>query len=220
MLGKDKVFPEKIVKELGDKWLFCETWVKKYPVCFLTHRHIDNVIELRKEQNIKYEEVESIEAEISPIDQQCDRPEPKDEEDLQFSFQSVLSAALLDGDVNLSHVTKEAVYDPRLKEARTKVKLTIHPDWPPYLDQSMIDVPARLTVKMKDGRQFTKERWRIIGSPEDPLTMEQIQGLYSKFTQGILSEAHIRRTMEAISNLEELVDMQELMDILVFRHRI
>jgi 2-methylcitrate dehydratase PrpD len=220
MLGKDHVTPEKIIKELGNEWIFCETWIKKYPVCFLTHRHIDNIIELRKEQNIKYEEVEYIEAEISPVDEQCDRPEPRDEEDLQFSFQNVLGAAMLDGDVNLSHVTKEAVYDPRLKEARSKVRLIIHDDWPHYLDEAMANVPAKLTIKMKDGRQFTKERWRVIGSPEYPLTMEQIQALYKKFTEGILSEEHIRKTCDAISSLEELTDLQEIMDILVFRHRI
>lgn len=164
--------------------------------------------------------MESIGAEIGPIDQQCDRPEHKDEEDQQFSFQSVLSADLLDGDLNLSHGTEKAVYDPRLKEARTKVKLTIHPDWPHYLDESMANVPARLTLKMKGGRKFLKERWRPIGQSEDPLTLEQIQGFYSKFTKGILPEEQIRKSSDATLNMEELSDMQEFMDILVFRHRI
>ena len=70
---------------------------------------------------------------------------------------------------------------------------------------------------MKDGREFSKERMYIIGSPREPLTMEQLLELYSKFTRGILSEEQIRRTSEAILNLENLSNMEELMDRLVFR---
>jgi len=74
--------------------------------------------------------------------------------------------------------------------------------------------------KTKDGRKFEKERWRIVGSPEEPLNMEQLQGLYSKFTQGILPDEQVRKTRDAILHLEELSDVEELMDMLVFRHRI
>ncbi len=219
MLGKDNVTPDKIVQDLGKRWLFCETWIKKYPCCFLQHRAIDALLDLKKEKKLSYDEVETIEVDISPIDQQCNRPEPKNEEDLQFSFQNVLGAAMVDGDVNLSHVHEDAVYNPKLKEARKKVKLIPHDDWPASLNAAMTEVPSHVTIKTKDGRKFEKERWRIVGSPEEPLNMEQIQGIYSKFTQGILPEKQIVRTREAIMNLEKLSDMEELMDILVFRHR-
>lgn len=220
LMGKERVTPEKIVKDLGKKWLFCETWIKKYPVCFLTHRHIDTLLDLMKEKKFKYEDIESVEADISVIDQQCNRPEPKNEEDLQFSFQNVLGAALLDGDVNLYHVSEDAVHDPRQMEARTKIKLIVHEDWPPSLNAAMTEVPSHLTVKLKDGRKLEKERWHIIGCSEEPLPMERLKAFYAKFTNGILSEGQIRKTMDAISNMEQLSDVEELMDILVFRHKI
>jgi len=220
LLGKEKVTPDKIVKDLGRKWLFCETWIKKYPVCFLTHRHIDTLIELREKHNLSYEEVETIEAEVGPAEEICDRPEPKTDMDLPFSFQNILGAAMLDGDVNLNHIAEEAVDAPRLKEARSKVKLIHHADWPHTLNAAMTEVPARLIIKMKDGSEFSGERWHIIGSQEEPLTMGQLQELYSKFTRGILPEEQIRRTGEAILNLEKLSDMEEFMDMLVFRHKV
>ena len=48
----EKVAPEKIAADLGKHWVFCEIWVKKYPCCFLLHRQIDSVIELKKEHNL------------------------------------------------------------------------------------------------------------------------------------------------------------------------
>lgn len=220
VLGRERVSPRKIVDDLGKRWLLREIVIKKYGCCFLTHRHIDTLIELKKEHRLSYEEVETIEADISPIGELCNRPEPKTAMELQFSFQNVLGAALLDGDVNLNHVAEDAIDDPRLREARKKVKLIVHPDWPRELDSSITEVPARLTIKMRDGREFSKERMYIIGSPREPLTMEQLLELYSKFTRGILSEEQIRRTSEAILNLENLSNMEELMDRLVFRQGI
>jgi 2-methylcitrate dehydratase PrpD len=220
MMGKDNVEPEKIIKNIGKDWISSETWIKKYPTCLLTHKHIDNLLELKKKHNLTAEEVVTIEAEISPIDELCDRPEPKDEEDLQFSFQHLLAAALLDGDVNLSHVTKESVYDLRIREVRPKVKLNTHADWPHFLDAAMATVPSRLTLKTKDGRTLQTERMCVIGAPEDPLSMEQLEELYTKFTRGILPDEHVNRTRDAISRLEELSDVEELMDVLVFRHKV
>lgn len=220
MIGPDLVQPEKIIKDLGKQWIFTETWIKKYPVCFLMHRQIDNLLELKEKYHFKPEEVESIEVEVSPADEKCNRPLPHDEEDLQFSFHNSLAAALLDGDVTVGHVTKEAVNTPQLIEYRKKVKVNIHEGWPTTLDDAMSNVPARMVVKLKDGKVLKAERMRVLGSQEVPLSSAQIKNLYVKFTKGILSDAHIEKTYNIIMNLEEYNDMQELMDILVFRHRI
>lgn len=220
VLGKDQVTPEKMVQDLGKKWVFCETWIKKYPVCFPLHRHVDTLLELRKEHRLTYEEIESVEADIAPCAKLFSRPEPVNEGDLQFSFQNVLGAAILDGDVNLSHVDKEALFNPRLKEARSKVKLIPHEDWNCEVSQVAVKPPVRVTVKTRDGRTFSKERKYLIGSPEEPLTMKQVEGLYSKYTKDILSEQHTNDSKRAILHLEELEHLEELMHILVFGHRI
>ena len=78
----------------------------------------------------------------------------------------------------------------------------------------MLKEPARISVKTKDGRAFSKERRFPIGSPDEPLTMDQFRGLYNKFSEGILPEREISRAADAILNLEELSDLSELMSIL------
>jgi 2-methylcitrate dehydratase PrpD len=221
MLGQDYVKPEKLIKDLGKKWIFTETWIKKYPVCFLMHRQIDNLIELRGKYHIKPEDVEMIEVEVSPADNiQCNRAQPHDEEDLQFSFQNSLAAALLEGDVTVNHVTKEAVNTPALIEYRKKVKVVEHEGWPTSLDDAMSNVPAKMVIKLKSGKTLSAERMRVLGSQENPISSEQLKQLYVKFTQGILSDANIEKTYNIIVNMEGYNDLQELMDILVFRHKV
>lgn len=218
LLGKDKVKPERMVEGLGKQWLFCETWIKKYPLCLLQHRYVDALLELKKEHKFAYDQVETIEAHINKGYQLCDRPEPKTERDLQFSFQHSLGTAMLEGDLGLNHIDTQVIGDPRYEEAHKKVKLISHPEWPTGIDaDAMTKIPARVIVKLKDGREFTKERWNFLGSPEEPLTMKQFEGLYNKFTQFVLTKDQIEKTKNAILNIEKFSFMDELMDTLVYK---
>jgi 2-methylcitrate dehydratase PrpD len=211
-LGKERVVLEKIVENLGEKWLVSEIWIKKYPCCFLMHRQIDSIIELKKQQKLSMDDIQAIEVHASLAEKACDRPDPSNEGNLQFSFQHVLSAAMLDGDVNLRHICEEAVDEPRLKSSRSKIKIIYHPELPIDFNKA----PARVIVKMKDGREFSKERSYPIGHPtQDPLKLEQVQELYAKFTQGILKENEISRTMDMVLNLEKIKNVRELTEVLL-----
>lgn len=210
-LGEKRVIPEKMVEDLGRKWLICEIWIKKYPCCFLLHRQIDSVIELKQQHKFSYEEVKTIEVHASPADKICDRPEPKIEGDLQFSFQHVLAAALLDNDVNLKHITKDALDDSRLMEARSKVKFILYPD----LSSEFMGAPAHIVIKMKGGMEFSRNRVYPIGHPKEPLTTEQLRQLCAKFTRDRLPEKNISRVADMVLNLERLNNIKELIDILL-----
>jgi 2-methylcitrate dehydratase PrpD len=209
-LGKERVVPEKMVEDLGKRWILREIAIKKYPCCVLLHRYIDSVIELRKQHNLSLEGVKVIEVHASPGDVNCNRPDPKDENDMQFSFQHTLAAAMLRGDVGLKDMSPEAVSDSKLKEGRTKVNFVLHPE----LSSLYLEAPTRVVIKTNDGREFSRERQYAIGGPEEPLTAEQHRGLYYKFTQGILKEGDISRTADMILNLEKLKNVKELNEVL------
>jgi 2-methylcitrate dehydratase PrpD len=215
LIGKDRVIPEKIVFNLGKEWRVHDIWVKKYPCCFHMHRHIDAVLELIKEKNISYEQIESVKVHISHLEEICDRPKPKSIGDLQFSFQNAMAAIMLDRDINFNHVAPEKILDHKFTEARAKIEVIKHPDWVP---KYAMETPARIDVKLKDGKDFSRERKYAIGSPQEPLTMEQFKALFSKFTQGLLPERKVEWTADALTNLEKLdaKDLQELNEVLVF----
>lgn len=219
LLGEENVSPEKITEDLGSKdkrWVYREIWIKKYPCCFFMHRSLDAFLELIKEHNLSYEQVDTIENHSPTNEEICNRPEPQTIGDLQFSFQHTLSCALLDRDVNFDHFSTEIIPDPKYKEARTKVKYVSHPEWP----SGFMEVPARVVVKLKNGSELSRERMHIIGSLEEPLTTDQLKALYFKFTGGILPEEQTEWTANSILNLEKLSDVEELMDVLTFRHKI
>jgi len=214
--GSERVDPQKIVARMGKEWSFRLIGIKKYPCCFHVQRALDVLLELRKEHNLSYEQVKTIEVHGSPVEDIVNRPEPKAWGDLQFSLQHALGVAMLYGDFNEEHTVEEAVINPKFREARSKVKAIIYADW----SAAPLAEPARVIIKTLDGREFSGERMHLIGSPELPLSMEQFRELYCKFTRGVLAQDQIERTADAIMNLEKLSDVDELMDILTFRHRI
>ena len=107
----------------------------------------------------------------------------------------------------------DAVFDPKYKKARSKVKLVVHNEYNKVL--FMVD-PAEVIVTLKDDKKFSKVRRIVRGHPEEQLTTEEFKDLYRIFTRGILPEKQIERTMDLIWSLEELNDIRELMRILTF----
>ena len=212
VVGEDKVDPPKMTEGLGQRWMIREFSIKKYPCCFILHRHIDCVVELFETHGLSYEDVDVIEDHITPYDEFCDRPLPKTIGDLQFSFQHVLAAAMLGRDVRLEDMTIEAIDAPRFQEARGRVKLIQSPQ----LDQQTGVAPAQVTIRTKNGAEFSATRTYPVGSHDSPLTTDEIVALYYKFTQGVLKDHHIQETSQAILSLELLPDVRHLMDTLVF----
>ena len=212
-LGTEYVYPEEIVRDLGKKWFLKEIQIKKYPCCLANHRQIDLVIEMRKAHSLTIDDVEVIEMHSRRKgDYRNDRPDPKTEQDLQFSFQHNLGVAMLYGDLGIEHFTPEAVSDPKMVAARSKVKFIPAPDDAP---EDSVEEPACVVIKTKDGRVLIKERKYAIGSFFEPLEIEQFRDLYLKFTKDILPETAISKSMEVILNLEKMDSVKQLTEHLI-----
>lgn len=218
LIGKDKVNPEKFLENLGSEWFLNAIWIKKYPCCFYLHRYLDAFLELMATEKLSYEQIDKVRAHISQVERCCDRPDPKTFDDLQFSFQHSHGVAMIDKDVNFSHISDEARLNPRYREARGKVEVVFHPEW---VSAYAMGTPARLEVRLKDGRQFSREKNHVIGSPAEPLTMEQFKALFVKFTRDVLPESELRWTVDALASLERLDrgEVEKLMHILVNKEK-
>jgi 2-methylcitrate dehydratase PrpD len=198
---------------LGERWLFEEMWIKKYPVCFLVHRQLDALLEICAENGLGYEDIESIEVVTGPGEASCDRPRPRSVGDLQFSFQHALGVAALTGGVRLADVRIEATSDPRFAAAREKVSVSI--------DESLgfsvsLAEPTSVIVRTADGRSFERERLTARGSPEEPLARKELSDLFHTFVGDALAPMERERILEMLWDLDQLTDVAELMRAATF----
>jgi 2-methylcitrate dehydratase PrpD len=208
--------PGKIIQDLGGStWRVHEIWVKKYPCCFLTHRHIDMMLEILAEYKIHYEHIKEIKIDVGPVDYTCDRPQPADPEDARFSFQHIMAALMLDGDIDSYHFSVEKLNDPRFRKAWAKVSVVNHSDWPPEFMSGV----ARIALLLNNGEKIVKDRKQALGGPELPLTADQFKRLYHKYTKNILKPEDIEDTWKTLSELEHIDDLSFFLDKIIFVKR-
>lgn len=213
LVGAEKGEVSKISSGLAERWYTKHFWIKKYPVCFLMHRHLDIISRLIREENLKHEQVEWIETEVGPVDATVDRPEPKNLEDAKFSIQHVISCLMLDKEVGVDTISWRKIEGEEYKEFRKKVSVKVHPEWA----KTFMSGVGRVRIGLRDGREITEELDQVMGGPKYPLGTEDFVKLYEKFGGVVLNKAQIERSIEILLNIEKKRDLKELLDIIVFR---
>ena len=218
LTGGDKnIAFDKMTEGLGQAPYYTNnTWLKKWGFCFFTHNFVDVLDHLVKEHKFTGDNVVEMTLHFDPLREIVDRSEPKDAEDSRFSTQHILAYQLVHGECGLQTCTETAIKDPRIVEQRKKIKVVYHDDWPKryFAGDGLIE------VKLKDGREVSYAMDEPLGSPKYPLSMDQVVDIYRKYCNGILSDAHIERTKDIILNMENEPDLQELYDIVTFRHMV
>lgn len=216
LLGEDGVELEEITNNIGKSPFFIHNiWIKKYPNCGLTHRQVDSLFILIKEHKFTADDVAEILVDVGSTDYEaCNRANPEDIELSKFSYQHVLSAVLLDGDIDMDTFTEKKIGDPVFKELRSRIRVVAHPGWGGGSNAGI----SKVTVKLKNGSSLIKEMDQPIGGKKYPLTSAQIVDLYRKYTRGILTEEQISITIDMILDMENVQDLSELIDIVTFRN--
>jgi len=191
--------------------------VKRYPSCAGTHRPIDAMLHLIDSYDIKPEEVEAVDCQVSPRAKKIlfyDNPATGSEG--KFSIQFVMAAAIKDRKVELAQFTDEKVNDPVIKALMKRVNLRVHPDWVEGKDTDAR--PDVVLVKLMDGREYSYGVDFARGHAKVPLTDEELLTKYRECAKLVLEDKEIERCVELIKKLEKLEDIKELMDILVSCH--
>jgi len=112
------------------------------------------------------------------------------------------------GKVWVNSFTDESVVDHQYEEARKKIEVVIHPEWP----TSRVDARAPVTIALKDGRKFSKE----LDTPREP-TMEELFTRYREAADGVLTSDQTEKSLDLLLKMENLKDVSEVMNLLVFR---
>lgn len=198
---------------LGDEFRIMRVGIKKYACCYLMQRNLDGVRDLVTEHGIVWDEVASIEHEINAtarVPLRIDRPETGEES--RFSLPHATVACFFDDKVFLESFTDATARDSRWAEARARVKVIIHPEWP--IGNFAFDSPV--TIKMKDGRVYRKICVSARGDPDKRLSSADVMTKYLDCMQfaGIFSSNRVEQAAEMTLAMENLPDVSVLANML------
>ena len=129
----------------------------------------------------------------------------------QFSMPYVASAAFHKGSPGLHAFEEPALRDEKVLAFARKVKIVLDPEIIPYFPANE---PSKVTVKMKDGRSYSKTVIHSKGTPENPMTPDEFTAKFKTFASGVIPGQHAEETIELIWKLDRLGNVMELSSLL------
>lgn len=191
--------PEKFSENLGKGYAITETNVKAYPTCGQTHSMIDALARIIKENGIRADGVEAIEARVyAKALAVAGKADPRNLEEAKFSIHFCLAYMLLHGKIPFTGISAEDVFREDIRAVMAKVSLAEDPEMTAGFPDAR---PCRITVAMKDGRRFTAENRFRRGDPESPMSFDEIADKFRELGAAVFSHAKREAIISTVRNM-------------------
>jgi len=185
--------------------------VKPYPCGGLTHTAVGAVLELRS-GGVGPDELDAMTVGVTQqvFDRIMSRL-PKNGIEGKFSMPYILARALVDGELVLDTFTDEAVQEPSVRRVAETVVME--------LDRSLEETaeggrPAKVTVKLRDGRELSCQQDFARGTPRKPMTRDELRAKFNACAERVLTSEQVQRTAALIDGLESVEDIGVLCELL------
>jgi 2-methylcitrate dehydratase PrpD len=185
-------------------------WLKKYPCAAGNHASIDAVLQIKKDHSFDYTKILEIECTTGrQTPKVLIHHRPTTGLQAKFSLEYCIAAALTDGELTLNHFTDEKVLSPEIQDLIPKVKYS----FPSELANTTgpYDLPRTVTIKLSDGKTFSKSVKVCKGQPGNPMSKEELHGKFRDCAKRVLPVDEITKVLNSISTLEQTTDISELM---------
>ncbi|RAM37388.1 MmgE/PrpD family protein [Arthrobacter globiformis] len=208
---------EKILENLGETFLSAGMTYKYWPAVGNAHTYIHAAIELAREYEIKPDEIKEVrvyvgdfaERMVKPVEE---RKKPNTIMDAKFSLPFTVALALIKGKMRISDFSTDSLSDPRVLALADNVE----PVFDPNLNWDLKLPAGKVEVTTRDGRRLERDGSAVPGTPERPMTWEELNEKFSDCIQA--SPAHlaaetITRAQNLIRTLEHCSEVTQLLEL-------
>jgi 2-methylcitrate dehydratase PrpD len=213
--GKDNFFqaynpsadPSGLIDKLGERYEITRTNIKKWPVGSPIQAALDALEILRQQRAFKADQVERITVRLA-----TDEAAIVNNRDIpDICIQHLLAVALLDNAVSFA-----SAHDPaRMKDPvvlRERAKIVLQPD--AELERLMPLRVANLEVTLTDGTHLTRRVDNVRGTPENPMTRDEILAKARDLITPVLGAAQCSNLLSKIFEIETVADIRALRPLL------
>jgi 2-methylcitrate dehydratase PrpD len=183
--------------------------IKKYPMCYATHRVIDGVLDLAHANHVRPVDVERVEATIGSAQAGMLRNHaPVTGLEAKFSLEFAVAAALVAGKVGLSELTDAFVARPEVREAMRKLSIATTETRCPL--EPVFALTDRVVLKLKDGRSLDSGEIRFArGNAKLPLRGEELRAQVVDCARAAV-DVDAEALFEHLARLESVAAVSEL----------
>jgi 2-methylcitrate dehydratase PrpD len=187
--------------------------IKPYPSCGFTHCAVDAALYVREGHKVDAKDIVEVELGVSPFDKQilihhC----PETGLEGKFSLEYTVARTLLSGKLWLKHFTDGAVAEPEVKNLMEKMKWVEKYPMPVMGTSQGFGVKS-VTVKLRDGREYSKEVSIAKGMPNNPLGLDEFNSKFRDCASVVLSEEDVEESLSLLSNLQQVNNIRKIAQI-------
>ncbi len=193
-----------LTKGLGEEFLITECGYKAFPTEALTHQPITAALQVKAQHNLDSEHITQVLVKTTSrgadILSDPSKYQPTSKETADHSLPYCIAAALVDGAVLPSSFSEQKLQDPAIRAMLKKIKVVADPE----IDALFPAVKrAVVSITTSDGSIHSEQVDHAKGSPENPMSDEEVQAKFIANCGGVLAHEQQQEIIEAVWNLGE-----------------
>jgi len=195
-----------LLDELGTKWEIPRVGLKPYACGAGNHALIDAMLILRKKEGATAENVASISARLRGLAANLIRTRhPETHLQTKFSYYHAMAAAFIDGAAFPAQFEQDKAVDPSIHALRDRIELEADP--------SMPGRSAIVTLTLKDGRTYTEHIDHPTGTPQRPMSDDDISGKFRALAETVLQPGPRNELLASLWKIDEASDVKKIMSL-------
>ena len=216
----DSPVPERLLADLGEPLQIMRVSIKPYACCRYNHGLIDCILQLRREHQIRPEQVEAIHLGVlgggallvaEPIEQ---KRAPANVVDAQFSAPFAAAVALVRGAAGYPDYSLSNVADPVIRSLMARTDCYRDPG----LDANYPERwPAAAEVRLRDGRKVSTRIEYATGEPENPVPREGLIAKFVSLSENLLDASSAEALASRVLTLDRQASLAAGLEPLLIR---
>lgn len=208
---------DRLLSQLGTHFEGINLSMKPYPCCRCTHAPIDTILDIIREVPVEENNIDTITVDVPPVVMDfVGRPfaiGASPQVSAQFSIPYTIATCILKKDIFIQDFDDETVKNSQAAKLAARIEVVEVPS----PENPKAFVPIKMEIKLKDGQSIIREAHRIKGSPDYPMTTEEVIDKFKKCNQYAhrpLPPDKIDALIDQVFSLNRVDDVAILGDLL------
>jgi len=196
--------------EAGRVWKLAKSGlsVKKYPLCFCTHRALDGMFDLLQVGKVDADQVRRVTVSTSRRNATILRNHaPQTGLEAKFSMEFAMASALIAGRAGLAELSDAFVRRPEVQALMQRVVVEPDDRMDPLTGYAIYD---EVTLETEDGTRPTVRIVKVRGGPDLPLSREELWAKFDDCLQAGAARVPARDLFDALMSLDRQPQARDL----------
>lgn len=209
----ENVDVEDVCRDLGKVYTIGDTYNKMYPSCRHAQPGIEAALDLGVEHKIDPNDVAAIHIGTHKVAYELTGiiKEPKNSGEAKFSLAYGSAVALREHGFGVANLMEKSYTDPETLELADKVTCEIDTDVQSVFPKKR---GAKVRIELKNGTAYEKELYDLKGSPNNPVSTEELERKFMSNARAAMPETHARQLLEQLRDVETLSSVDGLTSLL------